>query len=158
MNVGSAILGGFLATLVFTTLTAAGRSLGLSRMGMPFILGTMFTPDRKRAEIVGFILHLLNGWAFAFVYALIFERWSRSGLLLGSGLGLVHGVVVLVALLPLVPEVHPRMATEEHGPDPTRALEPPGLLGLNYGRRTPVLTLVGHVVYGAILGGFYQLA
>lgn len=158
MNVGSAILGGFLATLVLTTLTAAGRSMGLSRMGMPFILGTMFTPDRKRAEIVGFVLHLLNGWGFAFVYALIFERWSRSGLLLGSGLGLAHGVVVLVALLPLVPEIHPRMATEEQGPDPTRALEPPGFLGLNYGRRTPVLELAAHVVYGAIIGGFYQLA
>jgi len=158
MNVGSALLGGFLATLVFTTLTAAGRALGVSRMGMPFILGTMFTPSRKRAEIVGFVVHLLNGWAFAFVYALIFERWSRAGVLSGAGLGLAHGVVVLVALLPLVPEIHPRMATEEHGPDPTRALEPPGFLALNYGRRTPLLTLVAHVVYGAIIGGFYQLA
>lgn len=157
MNVGSAILGGFLATLVFTTLTAAGRSLGLSRMGMPFMLGTMFTPDRKRAEILGFGVHFLNGWIFAFVYALIFERWGRSGVPLGSTLGLVHGVIVLVALLPLVPQVHPRMATEEHGPDPTRALEPPGFLALNYGRRTPVLTLVAHVIYGTVIGAFYQL-
>lgn len=158
MNLGSALLGGFLATLVFTTLTAAGRALGLSRMGVPFILGTMFTPNRKRAEVVGFILHMLNGWAFAFVYALVFERWGRAGLLPGAGLGLCHGLVILIALLPLVPEIHPRMATEEHGPDPTRALEPPGFLALNYGRRTPLLTLVAHVIYGAIIGGFYQLA
>lgn len=157
MNFGSAVLGGFLATLVFTTLMAAGRYLGFSRMGIPFILGTMFTPNRKSAEIVGFLVHLLNGWAFAFVYALIFERGGRSGFLVGSGLGLAHGVVVLVALLPLVPEMHPRMATEDHGPDPTRALEPPGFLGLNYGRRTPVITLMAHVIYGAIIGGFYQL-
>ena len=158
MNMGSALLGGFLATLVLTTVTAAGRSLGFSRMGMPFMLGTMFTPDRKKAEIVGFSFHLVNGWAFAFLYAAIFERVSRAGILLGSGLGLAHGLVVLVALLPLVPEIHPRMATEEHGPDPTRALEPPGFLGLNYGRRTPILALVAHILYGAIIGGFYQLA
>ncbi|MFP3947194.1 MAG: hypothetical protein ACOC8K_00800 [Gemmatimonadota bacterium] len=157
-NFGSAILGGLLATLVLTTVTAAGRSLGFSRMGMSFILGTIFTPDRKKAEIIGFLFHLVNGWAFAFLYAVIFERWSRTGVLLGSGLGLAHGVIVLVALLPLVPQIHPRMATEEHGPDPTRALEPPGFLGLNYGRRTPILTLVAHILYGAIIGGFYQLA
>ena len=158
MNFGSAILWGFLATLVLTTVIAAGRSFGFSRMGMPFMLGTMFTPDRKKAEIIGFAFHLVNGWAFAFLYALIFERLSGAGILLGSGLGLAHGIIVLVALLPLVPEIHPRMATEEHGPDPTRALEPPGFMGLNYGRRTPILALLAHILYGAIIGGFYQLA
>ena len=33
-------------------------------------------------------------------------------------------------------------------------LEPPGLLALNYGRETPLVTLFAHVVYGAILGTF----
>ena len=32
------------------------------------------------------------------------------------------------------------------------ALEPPGLLGLNYGRQTPVVTMLAHVVYGVALG------
>jgi uncharacterized oligopeptide transporter (OPT) family protein len=36
-------------------------------------------------------------------------------------------------------------------------LEPPGLMALNYGRKTPILTVLAHVVYGAILGAFYQL-
>jgi hypothetical protein len=31
-------------------------------------------------------------------------------------------------------------------------LEPPGLLALNYGAGTPVVTLVAHLVYGAVLG------
>ncbi|MBI4512523.1 MAG: hypothetical protein HY702_00295 [Gemmatimonadetes bacterium] len=39
-----------------------------------------------------------------------------------------------------------------------RALEPPGFLALNYGRQTPLLSLLAHVVYGAVLGGFYRLA
>jgi hypothetical protein len=31
-------------------------------------------------------------------------------------------------------------------------LEPPGLLGLNYGTRTPTVTLFAHGVYGVLLG------
>jgi hypothetical protein len=48
------------------------------------------------------------------------------------------------------------MASEEHGPAPTPQLEPPGFMALNYGARTPVSVLLGHVLYGAILGAFYR--
>lgn len=157
MNVASAVLWGFVATLVFTTLDAAARGLNLSRMAMPYLLGTMVTPDRNRAPVVGFLIHLANGWVFAFLYAAIFESWGGAGWARGAGLGVAHGLVVLVVLVPLLPGVHPRMASEEQGPEPTRALEPPGFMALNYGRRTPAIALVSHVVYGLILGGFYQL-
>jgi hypothetical protein len=30
-------------------------------------------------------------------------------------------------------------------------------MALNYGRRTPAVTLVAHVIYGAILGLFYKV-
>lgn len=157
MNVSSAVLWGFVATLVFTTLTAASRGLGVSRMAIPYLLGTMITPDRNRASIVGFVAHLLNGWIFAFLYVAIFESWGTAGWAPGAGLGLLHGLVVLVALMPLLPGIHPRMASEEQGPEPTRALEPPGFMALNYGRRTPVAALIAHVIFGAILGAFYQM-
>jgi hypothetical protein len=61
-------------------------------------------------------------------------------------------------LMPVLPGFHPRMATEQRGPEPTRELEPPGFLALNYGRGTPLLTLLAHLVYGAIIGAFYRLA
>jgi hypothetical protein len=77
---------------------------------------------------------------------------------LGTIAGLLHGLAVLIALMPILPAVHPRMASEQRGPEPTRALEPPGVLALNYGRQTPVVTLVAHVAYGAILGAFCRLA
>ena len=38
-----------------------------------------------------------------------------------------------------------------------RQLEPPGFMGLNYGRGTPLTTLLGQILYGATLGGFLQL-
>jgi hypothetical protein len=36
-------------------------------------------------------------------------------------------------------------------------LEPPGFLMRNYGRGTLIVTLVGHIAYGAIVGGFVAL-
>jgi hypothetical protein len=50
------------------------------------------------------------------------------------------------------------MASKQRGPEPTRMLEPPGYLAPNYGRRTPLLAVVAHLAYGAIIGGFYQLS
>ena len=40
----------------------------------------------------------------------------------------------------------------------TALLEPPGFLMLNYGVRTPLATIVAHVAYGTLVGGFTQLA
>jgi len=64
---------------------------------------------------------------------------------------------VLATALPLLPGVHPRMASDFTGPQPTTGLEPPGFLATNYGRRTPVVTVLAHMVYGAIIGHFYEV-
>jgi len=58
--------------------------------------------------------------------------------------------------LPVMPGVHPRMASELRGPTVARQLEPPGFLALNYGARTPISVLIAHLAFGAILGGFYR--
>ena len=158
VNVGSALLWGFVATVVLTALMQGAQGLGLSRMSIPFIVGTMFSGDRGRAGVYGFAGHLVFGWMFAFLYALAFESWQRTAWWLGALIGFVHGLAVLVALMPVLPGFHPRMASEQRGPEPTRALEPPGFLALNYGRRTPLVALLAHVVYGVILGAFYRLA
>jgi hypothetical protein len=158
MNLTSILLWGFVATIVLTTIMAASQGLGFTRMSLPFMLGTMFTPDRGRAGVIGFLMHLLNGWMFALVYALAFESWRRATWWLGAGIGLVHGLAVLIAVMPILPGFHPRMASERHGPEPTRELEPPGFMALHYGRRTPLVALLAHVVYGGILGVFYHLA
>ncbi len=157
MNLPSVLLWGFVATLLLTTIMSASQGLGLSRMSIPFVLGAMFTPDRGRTQALGFLVHLLNGWLFALLYALLFETWGLATWWLGAGVGLLHGLIVLVALMPLMPGFHPRMASEQQGPEPTRELEPPGFMALNYGRRTPIVALFAHMVYGAILGAFYQL-
>jgi len=152
------LLWGFAGTLVLTTLMRASQSLGLTRMDIPFMLGTVVTPNRDLAKVVGFAMHFGNGWIFALVYALFFEALNAASWWLGAGMGLIHALFVLVTLLPLLPGLHPRMVSEFAGPEPTRQLEPPGFMALNYGFRTPLATVVAHLVYGAILGSFYSPA
>jgi hypothetical protein len=91
------------------------------------------------------------------VYAAAFESWRQASWWLGGAIGLVHALYVLVAAMPALPAMHPRMANEQQGPTPTRQLEPPGFMALNYGRRTPITVILSHIVYGGILGAFYRL-
>jgi hypothetical protein len=155
MNLPSILLWGFAATVVLTALTIAAQSLGLTRIDIPFILGTMFTADRDRAKFIGLVVHLINGWIFALVYGLFFENTHRATWWFGAMIGVMQGVIVVVAILPLLPGVHPRMVSDFRGPEPTRLLEPPGFLATNYGRMTPVVTILAHAIYGAIIGAFY---
>lgn len=143
---------GLTATVVMTTIMQGSQGLGLSRLSLPFLVGTFFTGNRRWASMVGLLVYLIGGWCFAVFYFLLFTGIGHPTLWLGIIIGLIHGLFLLVALLPLLPQFHPRMATEYDGPTNTRRLEPPGFMGLNYGYRTPLVALVGHIAYGAILG------
>lgn len=155
MNVGDVFLWGFIATLLLTSVMAGSQALGQSRMALPFLLGTIVTANRDHASVAGFALHLVAGWAFALVYAAVFEDLGLATWWLGMAGGLLHGLVALLVIMPFLPGIHPRMASELAGSTPTRLLQPPGFLGTNYGRRTPAITLVAHLLYGAVLGTFY---
>ncbi|SFH36399.1 hypothetical protein [Pontibacter chinhatensis] len=154
MPTSDLFLWGFAATLILTILMAASRPLGLTRMDLPFLLGTFFTPNRNKAPLLGFAVHLVMGWLFAFIYAAAFESSQLSTWWFGMAVGFVHGAFVLTVGLQLLTTLHPRVANSYQGPTPTRQLEPPGFLALNYGRGTPLVTLLGHLVYGGVLGLF----
>ncbi|HEY8489737.1 MAG TPA: hypothetical protein VIO14_01975 [Dehalococcoidia bacterium] len=158
MNWESALLWGFAGTVLLTTLMRGSEAVGLTRMDIPFMLGTMVTPNRDYAKVLGSLMHFVNGWLFAFIYMAFFEALNAATWWLGAGIGLVHALFVLIVAMPLLPGLHPRMASDFAGPEPTRQLEPPGFLALNYGRRTPGVTIAAHLVFGGVLGAFYQLA
>ena len=158
MSVWGALAGGFVGTLVLTTALRTANELGLTRVDLPFLLGTALTGDRARAKAVGYLLHLLAGEGFALIYYAIFAAIDTSGWLLGALFGLLHGIVSSTALVNvLLPVVHPRMGSPLTAADSSPLLEPPGFLMRNYGRRTPIATVVAHIAYGAIVGGFASL-
>jgi hypothetical protein len=155
MTVGGALAGGLVGTFVLTSGLRIAQELGWTRMDIPLILGTAFTDRRGRANVIGYAIHFMNGLLFALGYYAIFRAVSHAGWLFGAALGVVHagfaGGVLLTVLLPVV---HPRMGTPWSDSEETPLLEAPGFLLINYGRRTVVWTLLGHVAYGAIVGGF----
>jgi hypothetical protein len=159
MSVWGAVAGGFAGTLVLTTMLRAAGELGLTRMDLPFLLGTAFTADRLRAKALGYLLHFIAGQIFALAYYAIFVAINASGWWLGALFGLVHALFATTALVNiLLPLVHPRMGSPLTGAGSVALLEPPGFLMLNYGLQTPLVTALAHVAYGAIVGGFVGLA
>jgi hypothetical protein len=151
----STLLGGFLGTVVLTTVLRGASELGWTRMDLPFLLGTAVTADRVRAKLAGYALHFVFGLLFALGYGAVFAVADKSGVLIGALLGLVHGLFAGTALVNiLLPALHPRMGTGFDAAGSAPLLEPPGFMLINYGRQTPLATIVSHVVYGAIVGGF----
>ena len=151
------VLWGLIATVAMTTILQASQGLGLSRLNLPFLMGTFFTGRRDRAVVLGFVLYVLGGWMFAFLYYRLFDSVGIYAWWFGTAAGFVHGLFLLVTALPLLPFIHPRMASEHHGVVARRQIEPPGFMATNYGYGTPATTLLAQMVYGATLGGFAQL-
>jgi hypothetical protein len=156
MNLPGVLLWGFAATVALTTVMSASQGLGLSRMSIPFMLGTMVTADRDKAMVLGSLHHIANGWAFALIYAAAFESWGLATWWLGAAIGCVHASFVLTVGMAFLPGLHPRMASEQAAQPLAAQLQPPGFLALNYGERTPLVTLGAHLIYGGLLGAFYH--
>lgn len=143
---------GLVATTLLTATLILVQLFGRTRLDLPLMLGTIFVPDLDRARVAGFVVHLAVGQVFAAFYAAGFAALGHAGLWRGAVFGLIHALVALTVLVPLLPGIHPRMASERAGPDSVATLEPPGVLALNYGVATPLITIAAHVVYGAVLG------
>jgi hypothetical protein len=155
MSLAGALVGGFVGTIVLTTALRISQEIGLTRMDIPLLLGTIFSPDRTRANVYGYAFHFANGLLFSLAYAAVFFAVGRAGWLFGAILGLVHAAFAGGALVNiLLPVVHPRMGTRWSDARDTPSLEPPGFMLRNYGRHTALATIVAHLAYGAIVGGF----
>jgi hypothetical protein len=156
--IGSGFAGGLLGTLVLTTLVRVASEVGWTRMDLALLLGTTVTQDRRRARAVGYVFHVLLGLAFAFAYGGVFRLLGWSSWWLGALFGAVHAVFVgTVIINVLLPVVHPFMGTPDTAASEPALIEPPGFLMLNYGRNTFLVSLVAHVMFGAIVGGTFRV-
>jgi hypothetical protein len=143
---------GLMATAALTAVMIAAQLAGLTRLDLPLMLGAFATEDPDAARVAGFFIHLVIGQGLALGYAAAFALLDLATWWNGALLGLLHAAVALAVLVPLLPGVHPRMASPRAGPASTASLEPPGLFALNYGLQTPLVAVVAHAVYGTLLG------
>lgn len=111
---------------------------GWAKADMIVALGSMFTKSRDTAWRVGALLHVVSAIGFALGYTLLiltlgYTRmpWSAA---LGAGVGFLHGLIVSLGLVWVVADQHPLEEFNEAGM----------AIGLSH--------IVGHVVYGAVVG------
>jgi len=156
--IGSAIAGGFVGTLVMTTIMRGASEFGLTRMDLALLLGTTVSDNRRKARAVGYVFHFLIGLGFALAYGGFFAIIGRSGWMLGALLGALQAVFTGTVLVNvLLPVVHPRIGTPETAASEIALIEPPGFLMRNYGRRSFFVVLVAHIMYGAVVGSVVRV-
>jgi len=147
-----ALVYGAMASAALAVVLVAAQGAGLTRLDLPLLLGTVVTTDPDRARLIGTVIHLLIGLGFSMGYAVVFSLDDGSSVGVGAALGLVHAAVAMGVLVPLLPMVTRRIASERSGPWSGAVLEPPGFMAIGYGPTTPILVVVTHVAFGVTLG------
>jgi hypothetical protein len=151
--IASALAGGVIGTLALATIIKAAAAAGMTRLDVALLLGTAVTDNRRKARALGYIFHFVLGIAFAEAYGGFFAIVGHASWRLGALLGVLHALFTATVLVSvLLPVLHPRMATADTAANEITLIEPPGFLMLNYGRSTFLVTLVAHIVYGALVG------
>lgn len=151
MNVLGAILAGLAGTAIMTMLMYLAPLMGMPKMDIIRMLGSMFTSSRGVATGqdtvsdsnqgltigLGLVIHLMMGVVFALIYALLWGLGVGSptwiwGLIFGA----VHGVVA-IAMMPVMMRMYPN---------------PPQMDG---GALAMVGQMMGHLVYGLVVALVY---
>jgi hypothetical protein len=111
---------------------------GWAQGNMIVALGSLVTRKRENAFLTGGILHVIAAFFFALLYLLAMTQFGLTrlptALVAGVSFGILHGMVVTLALVWVVSEQHPLEEFKD--------------AGLAVG----VSHIAGHVAYGAIVG------
>jgi hypothetical protein len=146
-SVGTVVWAGFVATILSACVFWLFRTFELTRFSPTTQLGCLFfrEPNVPLTETVGFLLFLALGVSLV---PALFAGLMRVMGGAGWGTGFVAGLLLgagAAAALPLLERVS--------GCVKAGRLPPPGRFGLQWGRATPWAVLLGHVAYGAVMGG-----
>ena len=151
VNILGVIIAGLSAAVVFSMFTAMARAMGMTTMSIEKTLGAMFA-EGTIANVIGTLMHLVSGIVFAFVYAVIFAAvgaGASNGWLIGGILGLAHGLMVGAVVMPMMGTIHPAVKAG--------TMTAPGFFAINRGEATPAGMIVGHIIFGVVLGFVYFL-
>lgn len=128
------LFGGAAMELVMWLISRAGWAKG----NMIVALGSLLTRSRENAFRVGAVLHAISAVGFAAVYAMLMMTLGLThlpmSLMLGLGVGILHGMLVSLMLVWVVSESHPLAEFNEAGL----------AVGLSH--------FAGHVAYGGVVG------
>jgi len=134
-DIPKGMLAGLVATIVLSLLMVLKAMMGLlPQLDLPKMLaGMMGSPD---TPIIGWIMHFaigIVGYGVA-IAALDSKLPGTSRVGHGMMLGVIGWLIMMVVLMPMAGA---------------------GLFGMNMGVMAPMMTLVLHLIFGAVLGWVY---
>ncbi len=128
------VLGGLTMVWIMSLISRASHAKG----DMILALGSLLTKSRDNAYRVGLVVHATAAVGFALVYTLLMVTLGYThlpmSLMLGLGVGVLHGLLVSLMLVWVVADQHPLEEFKEADL----------LIGLSH--------FAGHVAYGAVVG------
>ncbi|MBX7233155.1 MAG: hypothetical protein K1X65_02150 [Caldilineales bacterium] len=141
MNVFAAVIAGLAGTAAMTLLMMLAPAMGMPKMDIMGMLGSMVSKDAGRARVIGAVMHFMMGIVFALIYTFLWGRGIGSAAVVwGLIFGLVHGLVVGV-MMPMMSRMMPSSSTSAAGGSGGMAR----LIGL----------VMGHLVFGLVVALVY---
>ncbi len=138
-NMGRAILAGFIATLAMTMVMYVAPMMGMPKMDIAAMLGSMMSKQMPAPMsggwLMGMMMHFVNGTIiFPLIYAyLLYPLLPGSPLLKGVVWGLILWLLSQMMVMPMM------------GMGVFSSNAPQAMMNV-------VGSLMGHIIYGAILG------
>ena len=135
---GTALVAGVLGGLAMVWTMGLISRASHAKGDMILALGSLLTKSRDNAYHVGLVVHATAAVGFALVYSLLMVTLGCThlpmSLMLGLGVGVLHGLLVSLMLVWVVADRHPLEEFKEADL----------MIGLSH--------FAGHVAYGAVVG------
>jgi hypothetical protein len=148
MNIFGAVVAGIIGTIVITVVMAMSPKMGMPKMDIVGMLGSMFNPEGNRT--LGMGMHLMMGVVFAIIYALLWNAGIGTvGLVWGAIFGVVHWLIA-GAMMGGMPMMHAGIKAG--------TVNAPGLFMLHNGGVMAFMGgLMGHIIYGLVVALVYGM-
>lgn len=134
----TALAGGVLAAIAMEAVLWVVGTVGWAKANMIVALGSLLIKRRDGAWRVGALVHAIAALVFAMLYTLLMVKLGYTempqAMMLGLGVGFIHGLIVSLGLVWVVADQHP---LEEFN-------EADLAIGLSH--------LLAHVAFGGVVG------
>ncbi len=150
-NGGAAVAAGVLAGLIMIVPMYMGLAMMPRHMKMDLLklMGTMMMPISGMTYPIGLMAHIGASIAFALIHVALFNLFDIDSALAAWGIlfGLGHAVITGMAF-GMMPSMHKGIKDG--------IVDAPGFMALNYPQATTMGFVMVHVLFGVLVGAFYE--
>ncbi len=103
INIIGAVVAGIAGTIVMTLVMVAAPKMGMPKMDIVGVLGSMFKKEGNRP--LGLAMHFMMGIVFAVIYALLWSKGiGRATIGYGAIFGVVHWLIfgLVMGMIPML--------------------------------------------------------